>query len=259
MLGVLPALHLQTPKRLHLCPLSSWKESDVAAQNWLNEFLKRLKRLLGFSAAERSKIRILEEYHADGISVLQLEDPSIPGCIDLWRIDRHHERIKFFVCVLNTALLREDLALLRTSLGAIAATRAGGVADTLQFQLQEQTDILATHFWVCGWHKEFAKTDPKGRHYRSQRTVDVRIIAVDLQGGTGVFAGDRHALRFSRKVIVQLAANEFREYTHHNRNWQSAVRSINWVRWLEGLSKTYIDPDHVLQPRRKKIKGKKSG
>lgn len=224
----------------------------MALSSWLKDFLKQLRRLLGFSSVERPRIRILEEYHADGISVLRLADPSIAGCVDLWRIDRHHERSKFFLCLINVSLLREDLGLLRTSLDAFANTRAGTLADSLREQFQEQADILSTHFWITGWHKEFEGIDPKGRHYRSQRTVDVCVVACDLQGGSGVYAGDRHALRFSRKIIVQLAANEFREYSHSNKNWQNAVRSIDWVQWLDGLGRTYIDLTHVLQPKRKR-------
>lgn len=220
--------------------------------NWLTEFIKRIKRAIGFSSTERPKIRIREEYHSDGISVLQLEDPSIPGCIDLWRIDRHYEAVKFFVCVINLEILQQDVALLRSSVDAIANARGGRMADTLKQQLKTQDDIAATHIWVTGWHKEYSGIDSKGRHYRSSRTADVQLIACDLQGWLGSLAGDRHARRFARKIISQLAANEFREYTHYNKNWQSAVRSIDWVQWLTGLSKTYIDSDHTLQPHKRK-------
>lgn len=220
------------------------------APNWLQAFLKQLKRLLGFSSLDRRpKIRILEEYHADGISVLRLEDTSIPGCVDLWRIDRHYERSKFFICILNTALLREDLALLRTSLDALASTRGRRMADLLQQQLQEQAHIAASHLWITGWNKEISGIDAQGRHYRSHRTVDVQLLACDLQGTATTFAGDRYAHQFARKVIKQLAACEFREY-HHHLNWQTAVKAIDWVQWLEGLSKQHIDLYHTLQPHR---------
>jgi len=64
--------------------------------NWLDRLIAGLKRALGFRV-DRPTIEILEEFHADGISVLRLNDPTIPGCCTFWRIDRHREGIKFFL------------------------------------------------------------------------------------------------------------------------------------------------------------------
>jgi len=93
--------------------------------------------------------------------------------------------------------------------------------------------------------------DARGRAYKSQRTTGTQLLAVDLQGAAGSFAGDRYAQRFAHKIIKQLSANDFREM-HYHRTWQIAVRTINWAEWLEGLaqSRNGIDPNHVLQPRK---------
>lgn len=218
---------------------------------WLKDLIKRLRKALGFSATDRPKVRILEQYHDDGISVLRLQDSSIPGCVDLWRIDRHYERTKFFVLVINTQSLREDLAALGTSLSTVTQSRGSSVARILQSQLQQQASVLATHYWVCGFDKECSAVDPQGRHYRSHRLCDVHVLAVDLQGAAGIFAGDRYAQRFARQVIKQIAACEFREYSRFP-TWQQAVKSIDWHQWLEGLCRGLrgIDVDHVLQPKR---------
>lgn len=219
--------------------------------NWLKNLLKHLRRMLGVQV-ERSSVKILEEYHSDGISVLRLGDDSIPGCCELWRIDRHkYENIKFFILILNIQQLREQLAERGVSLRAFAHSR-GGMAGQLQAQLDEQADILATHYWITGWQYEVAGIDAKGRSYRSNRTRDLQLVACDLQGTAGSFAGDRHARRFVRKVIKQLAGNEFREYNHHP-TWQSAVKAIDWRQWLTGLAQSTnsgIDPNHSLQPKK---------
>jgi hypothetical protein len=226
---------------------------------WLNGFIKWLKKSLGFKS-DRPTLRILEEYHDDGISVFRIADDSIPGCCELWRIDRHRERIKFFICCLNIRQLRADLALLGGS-GDIAKSRGGGLVGNIEQQIQQQSSIAASHYWITGWHKSFSGVDKRGRNYQSQRTTDVQLMAVDLQGAADEFAGDKYVRRFARKIIKQLAANEFRELEYH-RTWQSAVKAIDWVQWLKGLSqsKNGINPEHVLQPlkpNRKKIGDKR--
>jgi hypothetical protein len=224
----------------------------VQHPNWLDQFLRWLKKTLGLKA-ERPAVSIVEEYHADGISVLRIRDASIPGCIDLWRIDRHYDRTKFFVCIINIKQLRADLALLGISPKDIAKHRGGKLADHLQQQLQQQESIDATHYWISGWDKAYSGVDKRGRSYQSHRTTDVTALAVDLQGVAGEFAGDRYARRFARKIIKQLAANEFRELEHH-RTWQAAVKAIDWAGWLSGLAQSQggISADHVLQPPRPK-------
>lgn len=215
---------------------------------WLKQFLRWLRTVLGVSS-ERPSITIIEQYHNGNVSVLRLNDPTIPGAISLWRIDRHHERIKFFICVINIAKLREELAIVGDR--DIGATSRRGLAGSLWQQISAQSDILATHYWISGWDKETSGTDIRGRHYRSHRVCDLDLLALDLQGPSGAFAGDRYATRYAREVIKRLAANEFRELAHH-RSWVAAVQSISWLGWLEGLSRNIkggISMDHVLQPK----------
>ncbi|MBD3882152.1 hypothetical protein IFO70_10315 [Phormidium tenue FACHB-886] len=210
-------------------------------------FVRWLKRALGFSA-DRPALKILEEYHADGISVLRIEDDSIPGCCELWRIDRQREQIKFFICIINTQSQREDLA--GAGRTPVSQPRKPKLVDNIEQQIQEQKNILATHYWISGWSKRVHSVDAKGRAYQADRTYDLRLLACDLQGAAGAFAGDKHARRFARKIVKRLAANEFREYGHH-RTWQAAVKSVDWQQWLQGLTQSHnggIDPNHVLQP-----------
>lgn len=212
---------------------------------WLKQMLRRLRQLL---RQPQPSLKILEQYHNGGhASVLRLQDPSIPGAVDLWRIDRHHERIKFFVAVINVAKLRADLAGTNRSTGTNAR---GGLADHLWGQLgSPATAIAATHLWVVGWDREYSGIDKKGRHYRSHRLADVALYAVDLQGAAAFYAGDRHAHRFAREIVKRIAANEFRELAHHQ-SWTAAVKSIDWLKWLEALSRgpKGISAQHVLQP-----------
>lgn len=216
--------------------------------DWLKQFLKWLRKLLGTPTA-RNPIEIVEQYHNGNVSVLRLKDPTIPGAVDLWRIDRHHERIKFFICVINVARLREDLALLGDR--GTSAKAGRGMARSLWQQIAQQADVLATHYWVTGWDRETSGVDRQGRCYRSHRVCDVDLFACDLQGAAGAFAGDRYAARYAREIIKRLAANEFRELAHH-RAWAAAVRAIDWHQWLEGLSRSNagISDTHVLCPKR---------
>ena len=217
-------------------------------KNWLADLIQWLKKSLGFKTSDRPTVEILDEYHADGISVFQIKDGSIPGYCDLWRIDRHHERIRFFICCINVRLLRADLALLGGS-SAIAKSRGGGLVGDINQQIQQQSAIAATHYWISGWSKTVSSVDKNGKAYQTQRTSGVQLVAVDLQGAADQFAGDKYIKRFARKIIKQLAANDFKELEHH-RTWQGAVKAIDWVRWLTGLaqSKGGIDPNHNLQP-----------
>lgn len=217
--------------------------------DWFKQFIRWLRKLVG-SSTERSKIKIVEQYHNGGhASVLRLQDPSIPGAVDLWRIDRHHERTKFFIVLINIAQLRQDLAATRS--GTASSHDKRGLANGLWSQIASQSDILATHYWVTGWDTEFSGTDSDGRSYRSHRVHDLSLLAVDLQGASGAFAGDKYAVRFARDIIKRIAANEFREFSQH-RSWIAAVKSINWVQWLEGASRGShgISSDHTIQPRR---------
>lgn len=219
--------------------------------DWLKQFLKWLRRLLGTPTA-RNPIEIVEQYHNSGsVSVLRLNDPTIPGAVDLWRIDRHHERTKFFICIINVAKLREELGLLGDR--ELGSPSRRGLAHSLWQQIAAQSDILATHYWISGWDKEFNGTDIQGRRYHSHRVCDLNLLACDLQGAAGPFVGDRYATRYARQIIKRLAADEFRELAHH-RTWAAAVKAINWQPWLEGMSRSKdgISDTHVLCPKRAK-------
>jgi hypothetical protein len=218
---------------------------------WLKQFIRWLRKLLGPSSA-RNPIKIVEQYHNGNVSVLRLHDPTIPGAVDLWRIDRHHERTKFFVCIINVAKLREDLAVLGDR--AVGSPSRRGLAHGLWQQIADQSDILATHYWITGWDKEFTGTDCQGRRYHSHRVSELNLLACDLQGAAGAFAGDRYATRYARDIIKRLAANEFRELAHH-RSWDAAIKAIDWPQWLEGLSRSRsggISESHSLRPKRAK-------
>lgn len=220
---------------------------------WINSLLYFLRRRL--RNPQRRSVKILESYYGDHVVVLRLQDSGIPGAVDLWRIDRHYERIRFFVCLVSLSALKQDLRLSQYR-AASSSARSSGLAERLSYSLAEQRHIAASHFWITGWDVEFSGTDAQGRNYRSSRLTDLAILAVDLQGASGPFAGDRYAARFARKVIVQLAANDFREYGRH-RTWSAAVKSIDWLPWIESLTRAKdggIATDHVLQPRHSRIK-----
>lgn len=222
--------------------------------NWINRVIRWIKRI--FSAgSKRGLLKILENYYSEdgAVSVLRLQDSSIPGCTEIWRVDRHHEKIQFFIAIINLKQLRAELTSLGTSQTALLQTRAGSrLADDIQDQLKAQKNILATHYWITGFREEFSAVDPHGRHYRSSRLARVRILACDLQGAADSFSGDRYARKYARKIITRVANDEFRERAHH-RTWQAAVKTIDWASWLEGLSRSHnggISSDHVLQPQR---------
>ncbi len=223
------------------------------AQSWITGFLDWLKKLLGVRSNSVAAIEILEEYHSDRVSVFRLRNDSIPGCVEFWKVDHHHESSTFWICCLNLATLRVALAELGTSPTAFLKSHHRGVADSIEVQLQEQNKYLASHYWITGLTKPYAGIDAKGRHYKTFRTVSTCLLAGDFQGIAASYAGDRYIRRFAREIAGRVANCEFREYKNHS-TWTAAVKSINWLEWLEGLSRGTkgIDPDHCFQPLKSK-------
>lgn len=219
---------------------------------WIRSLLRWLKRF--FRARTVPSVQILERYHVDGIGVLRLADASIPGCVDLWRIDYgYNQRFRFFLCLISLAELRQSTAR-RNRGNALGLPRTGTVAVSLELQLKDQANVLATHYWIVGFNRPVFATDAKGRSYQAYRTSDVQLLACDLQGPSGSFVGNRHARRYARLVIRRLARGEFREYNQHQ-TWEDAVKSIDWHEWLQGLSRSVSDgisETHVLCPPRSK-------
>ncbi|HEY9697038.1 MAG TPA: hypothetical protein V6D10_07230 [Trichocoleus sp.] len=219
-------------------------------QSWLKELLRWLKQMLGIDLALPSHLEILQEYHSDSVSVFRLQDTSIPGCIDLWKIERHHERLSFWICAINLSQLRVDLSERRIVDPLVyVQARHSALAQTLATQIQTQTQYLASHYWISGFVSEYSGTDAKGRHFKSRRIHGVHLLAGDFQGIAGVYAGDKYIRRYNRQIIDQLANDRFRELKYHM-TWRAAVSSIDWAPWLEGLCQSYdggIDPTHRLQ------------
>lgn len=216
---------------------------------WINKLLRLLRKLLG-AKSESPRLQKLEEYYADGSAVFRLDDPSIPGAIDLWRIDRHDATGQFFICVINIEKLRDELGQQRAGRGDRQQSRSR-YTDLLEHQLQAQAHIMATHLWITGWSYSRLKYDKTGRAYRSSELGDLNCVAVDLQGLGGPITGDRYALRFARKISFRLAERiDRRESPLRFNTWEEIVKKIDWVDWLEGYARAWIHPTHALQPPR---------
>lgn len=217
---------------------------------WLEDFFKVLRKALRFRV-ERPTLEILEEYHSDGMNVFRINDSSIPGCCDFWRIDRTHERTKFFICIINIRQLQIQLNALGITPSRLPPPGGSKLSSHIEKQIKEQKQIDGSHYWITGWNKTYSAIDKKGRHYQSHRTVDVNALVIDIQGAAGPFIGDKYAHRFSRKIVKQLSSNEFREIEYH-RTWVAAVKSVDWLSWLSGLSKSSkgIGKEHILQPKK---------
>lgn len=224
--------------------------------DWIKNLLKLLKRLLG-AKLELPRLQKLEEYYADGSAVFRLHDPTIPGAVDLWRIDRHDASGQFFICVINIEQLRAELGQQRASRGDRSQSRAGRIADMLESQLSAQAHIMATHLWITGWSYSRLKLDKSGRTYRSSELGDVSCIAADLQGVGGAITGDRYPIRFARKIAFRLAERiDRRDNPLKCNTWEEIVKAINWRDWLEGYARARggIHPEHILQPPRARRK-----
>lgn len=219
----------------------------------IRRLISWIRRALGRPVASGGSIKIIQRWDAQGISVIRYKDASIPGLVEIWKIDRHHERIHWFVTLIDVAALKQDLATMHLTQQDFLESHGSGVSRQIVEQFQEQEDILATHYWICGFGVPATLVDPQGRHYRTTRIEDLCFIAGDFQGLTGVFAGDRYIKYFAYHIVKRLAANDFREMAHH-RTWKAAVQAIDWKRWLEGLGQTKIGIDHTLQPRVRRSK-----
>lgn len=233
----------------------------MSGAGWLKGLIQWLRQLLGLQTAAPSKIEILEEYHAEdgSISVFRIRDRSIPGAVDLWKIERHREGVGWFAIAIDLAQLREDLAGTGLSAARYLQRHHGFLAGQLDRQLAEQSRFFATHYWICGFSQEITGVDSRGRFYRSRRISGLKVLAGDYQGAAGVFNGSRHIQRISRKIVDQIANDKFREF-HLHQTWKAAVGAIDWVRWHEGIlqSSGGITPDHRLQVSKPlpRVKGK---
>lgn len=224
--------------------------------SWLDSFIRWLKRLLGLNSVAVSHVELLEEYHAENgsCSVFRLQDRTIPGAIDLWKIERHREGVGWFCLAIDLPTLRQDLV--GTGLSPIAYFQRhhSVLAGNLGQQLAEQQRYFATHYWICGCSTTYAGIDSKGRAYKTRRFSCVKAIAGDYQGVAGAFAGNRHIERTNRKIVDQLANNRFREFTACP-TWKMAICSIDWADWHEGILRQSIAPDHHFQVLRPNPKG----
>lgn len=228
------------------------------AQKWIKSFLDWLKKILGRSPESTPAIEILEEYHSDRVSVFRLKNDSIPGCCEFWKVDEHNESTTFWIACINLADLRSALSQLGVSPDTYLKSHHRGMAGNIEAKLEEQSQYLASHYWVAGITKPHSGIDPKGRRYKTFRVVSVCLLAGDFQGAAGSFAADRHIRRFAREIAGRVANCEFREYKYHP-TWTAAVKSIDWLGWLEGLAQGQkgIDPNHRLQVlKAKKLRGK---
>ncbi|WP_416671554.1 hypothetical protein [Egbenema bharatensis] len=208
--------------------------------------------------------RIIEEYYSDRCALQRLDDTRIPGCVDYWRVRHLDGRGTFFIILLSKSQLAEELG---------GASRNGdrlepefrGLARDLESQLQSQSHIEATHYWVTGWLYPTNRVDSKGRPYQALDTRRLNLLACDLQGASGPWMGNAYALRIIRKVALRLATSvDNRSYFSYKspQDWEAVIQGIDWVKWLEGYTRSEkggIYPDHVLQPLkpdRRKLGGK---
>lgn len=215
--------------------------------NLFRQIVSWIRRSIGRPISVKT-IQIIQRWDDQGISVIRYKDASVPGLVEIWKIDRHYERFHWFITLVSVAKLREDLAAMRISQHDFIESRGGGVSRQILEQFQEQEDVLATHYWICGFGVPATIVDPQGRAYKTTRITDIQFVAGDFQGFSGAFAGDRYIKLFAYKIVKRLASGEFREMAQH-RTWKAAVQAIDWKRWLEGLGQTRIGVDHVLQPR----------
>lgn len=213
----------------------------------MRRFLLWLRGLLG--QPQRSTLRILEEQRDPKRAIFRLQDSSIPGLCDYWRINRFSARGQFFILVLDKAQLREDLAAGRrgASRGDRLQPQFSTVADRLSVQMEAQDLVLATHYWITGWLYPRTSIDSKGRAYQSTAPGRLHVLAVDLQGAAGQFAGNRHARRIARTCAIAVGDRNPKAPLNEA-DWEMVIQRINWHEWLTAYAQKVIDPEHALQP-----------
>lgn len=195
-----------------------------------------------FEKKPKSSIKILEEYHNQGISVFRYIDHSVPGIVETWRIHRHKEKLQFFVCAVNISRMKEDLSVRPHK------NNDQYIHREIATKLKQETSYATTHYWLCGTIQElYSVAENNGNP--TPRTKILCSIAGDFQGISRYLEPndpDRYIKQINRQIIRQLSSNEFREFGHH-RSWKSAVVSIDFYLWVEGLSRKFIDRDHNLK------------
>lgn len=227
----------------------------METRSWITRLVQWLKSSLGFRPSV-SQVCKLEEFFTDKIALYRLSDPTLPGCVALWRFDHQDINRSFFICVINLAKYHDDVgttasdadATHQTIIRSFTASSGPSLADSIQTQLDAQVDILGTHLWITGWRRNSTRIDSQGRYYPTSLLSKVQVLKCDLQGVAGYLTGDRYAHRLTRIIAYQIA----KIVPKDGATWEQIVNLVNWYEWLEAYahSKYGIHPEHILQPRR---------
>lgn len=188
---------------------------------------------------------VLEEIYSKHAALYRLHDRSIPGCVEVWKIVHRQSSADLAIILIDLAALREDLhEQRRHSKQHRLEAWQNRLAGELESAIEAQAYVDASHLWMVTWIKQESRRDKRGRLFSVPTAHLIGVWAVDLQGGPGIFAGNRHASAIARhcaKKILNWEATELNA-------WEDFVNAIPWLRWLEVFTQKIIFSEHVLQP-----------
>lgn len=192
---------------------------------------------------------MLEEFYSDHAALYRLHDPSIPGCVEIWRIVHKSASGDLALVLIDLALLRQEIGNQRRSESFLEPWQ-NKLAGELERTIAAQADVDASHLWLTTWIKPERRTDRRSRRYSVPVANLVGCWAIDLQGASGSIAGNRYASQIARAMAKRILNWES---TRLN-SWEDFVNAIPWLLWLEAYSQKVIHSEHTLRPIKKSRK-----
>ncbi len=215
-----------------------------SVRTWARGFARWIKSLLG--SVEHRPTIVADTYNAN-TALYRIEDPDIPGCVELWKIVRRQSSGDLILVLLDRAQLRQELGIRCSLARTHSEPWQTQLSRRLATELKTQADVDGSHLVVVCWMRDRALVDPKGRRYRVPTANLIGAWICEFQGEAGAIRGNRYASQIVKVIAYKIFNTQLELLT-----WEEFIDSIPWLEWLDLFAKHYIWRDHVLQPPKRK-------
>jgi len=188
-------------------------------------------------------------------------DCGLGGMVAFWFL-RHHTSAEADLIILcfNTAQIREAYQGERVE-DSRGWRRKFEVSARLNLKLQ--ADVLSTHLFMVCWVGKSARVirfvDHKTDYYKQIRCTTCH--AVDLQGHKTWVGSNRAASKIVRAIAlrcIEIQPNGESTWEDILMGLSQRDRKINWLAWLEVCVRKEIGVEHILQPKKVRLKTRKT-
>lgn len=239
---------------------------------WIQDFFTWLRDVLGIAEqSEPAPIEVLTAQGGECKAYLLFCDRDAPveGVVEIWLL--HHDTSATRDCLIilvNVAQIRESYGPawdLDAPLFPKPWRRAFEVKA--KAELVEQREIDGTHLFLVGWVSKtpVASRFSQGKVVKFRAIECQRVYLVDLLGALYYLGVNEPARRIVRAMVKRAIAippgtlNIWENYIFYLGEPESKT---TWLTWMEHYSRkikgTHISDDHILQPRKSKLRRRKS-